>query len=312
MHLKNLLLFALAFAMINANATVIPVHSRVENDSLLLKKADSFYFAGQWTSAIPLYKTYLQHADNPTIWQRLGYSYQMSQHPADAEMAYRTSLEHTSAPFMKGYILMRMAETFAERSIEDSSLACINRAIDNGSIDFFSVDSSVAFASMRSKGKLTEVRQKLYVNAYPCMKEPHSSDFDFWVGEWDVYITGTKTLIGRSSIIKEDGGCTIMEHFTSVNLPASGHSINYYDLNTHSWIQLYVGSGGRGQLFSNGVYQDKAMRFTYSVDRGGKRLTGNFIFFDMGPDTCRQYNDISTDGGKTFKVNYDYTYVRRK
>jgi len=165
---------------------------------------------------------------------------------------------------------------------------------------------------MRSKGLLKNVREKLYANAYPCMKQEHSRDFDFWLGEWKVFITGTETLIGKSSITKDDGGCTVMEHYTSITLPYSGHSINFYNPSAKYWEQLYVGSGGRGQLYTNGECRDSAMRFDYTIVAGDKKMPGHFIFYNLGPDKVRQYQDLSSDGGLTYKVNYDYTYVRVK
>ncbi|MEW6208480.1 MAG: hypothetical protein AB1631_08935 [Acidobacteriota bacterium] len=39
-----------------------------------------------------------------------------------------------------------------------------------------------------------------------------------------------------------------------------------------------------------------------------RRLT----FFNLGADRVRQFSERSTDGGKTWAVGYDFTYIRKK
>ena len=34
----------------------------------------------------------------------------------------------------------------------------------------------------------------------PTCDAPEHRAFDFWIGEWDAYVTGTENLAGRSSI----------------------------------------------------------------------------------------------------------------
>jgi hypothetical protein len=35
-------------------------------------------------------------------------------------------------------------------------------------------------------------------------------------------------------------------------------------------------------------------------------------FTPLGPDKVRQFEENSSDGGKTWTVGYDFTYVRKK
>jgi hypothetical protein len=55
------------------------------------------------------------------------------------------------------------------------------------------------------------------------------------------------------------------------------------------------------------------MRFTFEQlnPQGGKQ-TGRFIFFNEGPDQVRQFNEVSSDGGKTWTTLYDFVYKRKK
>jgi len=44
----------------------------------------------------------------------------------------------------------------------------------------------------------------------------------------------------------------------------------------------------------------------------GTKLKRQLQFFPLGPDKVRQFSQGSTDGGKTWTVEYDFTYIRKK
>jgi hypothetical protein len=169
------------------------------------------------------------------------------------------------------------------------------------------------FKNIRQAPNYAEIKQKVYEAVYPCTKEPKAQDFDFWIGEWDVYQTVSKYLVGHSSVQSISGSCAILENWTST-AAHNGKSINYYDPLAGKWEQDWVGSGGGAdqQHFINGEYNNGAMRFIYEKMTNGKKSTGNFIFYNIDRNTVRQYQDVLNDDGKTYTVSYDFTYVRKK
>ena len=92
--------------------------------------------------------------------------------------------------------------------------------------------------------------------------------------------------------------------------------MNFINPQNKKWEQVWVGSGGPPNhvgRFYNGEYRDDAMRFDFEqTSPTGQKLTGRFTFFNQGPDQVRQLNEVSSDGGTTWSVNYDLTYKRRK
>jgi hypothetical protein len=144
------------------------------------------------------------------------------------------------------------------------------------------------------------------------MGDHHAREFDFWIGEWNVYVTGTKNYAGHSLIQMISGGCALLENWDS---PAgNGKSINFIDPVTNKWKQSWAGSYANGiQEFTNGEYKDSAMRFIFErTNVQGNKIIGRFIFYNEGPDQVRQFNETSADGGKTWTTTYDFTYVRKK
>ena len=55
----------------------------------------------------------------------------------------------------------------------------------------------------------------------PCGSAEHRQ-FDFWVGEWDVFATGTSKQVATSRIEKLHGGCTIRENWMPTSNPGGG------------------------------------------------------------------------------------------
>ena len=75
-----------------------------------------------------------------------------------------------------------------------------------------------------------------------CCTEAHTQ-FDFWLGEWEVSLpNGTKA--GENTIVKEHGGCVIKESWTNTNGNFTGTSFNYYNTTTEQWEQLWLDVAG--------------------------------------------------------------------
>jgi hypothetical protein len=83
----------------------------------------------------------------------------------------------------------------------------------------------------------------------PCTG-PEYRAFDFWLGEWTVTdAQGAKQ--GDNSITREEGGCLILERWTSAS-GSTGQSYNFYDPGPKKWRQVWV-SGGAVIDYSGGL-----------------------------------------------------------
>jgi hypothetical protein len=153
-------------------------------------------------------------------------------------------------------------------------------------------------------------------DGYPCMGDAKAREFDFWIGEWDAFVTGTENLAGYSKIERASGGCMILENWTSKSeKPFEGKSINFVDPVTKKWKQVWVGSGQSPNAteFLNGEYREGAMRFEFaSTNAQQQPILVQFHFYNQGPNQVRQLHQTSADGGKTWVVSYDFTYKRKQ
>mgnify|MGYP003654069513 CR=1 FL=1 len=90
-----------------------------------------------------------------------------------------------------------------------------------------------------------------------CDASPGFADFDFWVGDWDVYDT-SNMLVGTNSIEKKENGCLLMETWAGAG-GSTGISLNYFNPVTERWQQLWVSAGA------------------YAIDIEGGLLDGSMV-----------------------------------
>ncbi|MBV8858046.1 MAG: hypothetical protein JOZ02_14020 [Acidobacteria bacterium] len=143
----------------------------------------------------------------------------------------------------------------------------------------------------------------------PCPSSAEARQFDFWVGEWDVYDPrGNK--VGTSVIERIANGCGILENWTGA-MGGEGKSVNFYDPHAGKWFQYWIGTDGNPQRYS-GEYRDGALRFAgEAYTQNGTRYPTRLTFFNLDANTVRQLSERSEDDGKTWLVGYDFKYVRR-
>jgi ketosteroid isomerase-like protein len=150
--------------------------------------------------------------------------------------------------------------------------------------------------------------------ARPCMHNPRYREFDFWIGDWDVRPTGQPPTgpAARNTVTLEENGCVVMEHW---NAPGGSHgqSFNIYDRSIDRWRQTWVDASG-GQHDYRGQLKDGNMAFLGDIpapNGQSGRVPVRLTFFRIGTDSVRQFSEISSDSGRTWRTNYDLTYIRR-
>src|ERR1700748_2606122 len=75
----------------------------------------------------------------------------------------------------------------------------------------------------------------------PACTAPEFRQFDFWVGHWDVYPTGTDQLVAHSLIENLYAGCAIRENWMPLaGQGGPGGSLNVYRPAEHRWRQTWT------------------------------------------------------------------------
>ncbi|MBL0356609.1 MAG: hypothetical protein IPP72_06780 [Chitinophagaceae bacterium] len=150
----------------------------------------------------------------------------------------------------------------------------------------------------------------------PC-SEPVYRQFDFWLGEWEVFNTnGSKA--GDSKILIMLDSCVIREEWTSTTLQQgvryAGRSYNTYNKAKKTWQQYWVDNAGGVTEFCNGHFENNKMILETDNTKqpDGTYKIQKMTFYGLGPDKVRQWGESSTDGGKTWNTDFDLAYRKKK
>jgi tetratricopeptide (TPR) repeat protein len=280
-----------------------------------LQAADSLYMSRNWAAAKTKYAKYLgDTSENNMVWNRLGFCNQNLGLYEDALRDYNKALSKNPPAPVKSSALFRMSMVNSILNKPKEAGDWLMKSTASGYNSLHDLDSLDEFKNLRSSPDFNEIRKKVYEIIYPCSREPRNRDFDFWIGDWNCYRTGTQILSGYSHVESIAGGCAILENYTSTQA-YTGKSFNFYDTITAKWEQDWIGSGGSGdrQHYYQGEFKDGAMHFSYeTTNPGGQKVKGTFIFYFIDKDTVRQYQDVTDENGKTLSVTYDLTYQRKR
>ncbi|HXV73289.1 MAG TPA: hypothetical protein VD713_01030 [Sphingomonadales bacterium] len=143
-----------------------------------------------------------------------------------------------------------------------------------------------------------------------CEESPAYAEFDFWVGEWDVYSTdGTETYQGHNSIQKLAAGCLVYEHWTGAQ-GGEGYSMNYFDPVDGRWRQVWV-SQNLSIDYSGGRDAEGRMVLEGTIHYYGPKASFPFrgIWKPNGDGTVLQHFDQQDPASGEWRVWFEGLYV---
>lgn len=142
----------------------------------------------------------------------------------------------------------------------------------------------------------------------PCAAPEHRQ-FDFWVGEWDVFPTTGGDKVAQSRIERLHDGCVIREQWMPTG-KGGGSSLNNYDPQARRWRQTWVDSSNARVDFAGGLDREAMVLtgFWKGVNGPGRDGTVRMRYTREAGDAVRQLGEVSTDGGKSWSPSFDFTY----
>ncbi len=87
-----------------------------------------------------------------------------------------------------------------------------------------------------------------------------------------------------------------------------GQSLNFYDFVAKRWNQIWVDANTQVTRFE-GSFTDGAMRLRGErVSKKGERIPVKMTLTPLPDGRVRQLGESTSDGGKTWTVDYDFYY----
>ena len=140
----------------------------------------------------------------------------------------------------------------------------------------------------------------------PC-RDAEYRQFDFWVGNWEVFRLDGK-LAGTNSITKEYGGCVVHERYVTPGR-YTGESLNSYDPARKVWHQTWVDNSGT-LLLLEGQFNGKSMVLEgRTIDGAAKEIKHRITWTPNADGTVRQLWESTDDKGARTVV-FDGLYKR--
>ncbi len=300
-----------AFTALMAAMTLGPaVRAQAAGPSDLASRADRAWRAADWTQAQTLYEQLTREQPESYIyWLRLGSALHRTGADPVALEALRRAQERGAPANLAEY---QVALIRAALHQPDAALAALAKSVRDGHGRPDLMRDAPEFRELRNEARFRALVDAAEVNQEPCTHRPESRQFDFWIGDWNVTTTREHTRAGSSHIERTLGSCVIWENWTSAGESGyAGKSYNVYDDTAHRWEQFWVDNQG-GMLHFAGALRNGVMDFRTDAlpQSDGRTLLRHLRFFPIDPHTVRQLSEGSTDGGKSWQVEYDFTYVR--
>ncbi|GAA4219162.1 hypothetical protein [Actinocatenispora rupis] len=147
------------------------------------------------------------------------------------------------------------------------------------------------------------------------------SDFDFFIGTWNVVNHRRTTLLagcddwetfpGTSTCrqIFEGGGNT--DEIVFPTLGSRGFTLRLFDVERKEW-SLYWASSRTGTLFPPvvGTFTDGRGDFYGDDTHEGRPIRAHFVWSDITANSARWEQEFSADGGKTWESNWIMEFTR--
>lgn len=269
------------------------------------------YDGKDWAKSAKLYAQIVQTAPNPRAWYRLGVSLNKIGENDKAIEAFEKGRALGLPPQFAEY---GIAVVFVSKKDKDKAFEHLEKAAQNGLGQPEQLSADPDLAELKSDARFAKILEEVTHNQKPCASTVENRQFDFWLGEWRVVTTQGETPAGDSKIELILGDCVIQENWISGgNIGYSGKSYNIYNTALKRWEQYWVDNAG-GNIFFYGGLKDGVMDYwTDEIPQpDGKRLKRHLQFIKLNPDTIRQFSRGSNDDGKTWFVEYDFTYNRKE
>ena len=271
------------------------------------QEADALFEAKQWSAAAQAYRLQTQaNPDDGRAWYRFAISARESGDMASAQSALQKAIALEFAP------IRAQIEHATQWVVAGNNEAAVDQLREIYAGGFTAVGlftGNPVLASMTGLEAFDELIAEMSVQAYPCEHDERFSEFDFWLGEWEVR-DAAGNLAGRNRIEKVERGCLLTESWTGAS-GSTGFSINYVDMSDGKWVQIWNAAGGTQINYRGGMTED-GMRMVGAIQGVGGGASAPFRgLWALLPDgRVRQFFEQSNDGGESWTTWFDGYYTR--
>jgi hypothetical protein len=148
----------------------------------------------------------------------------------------------------------------------------------------------------------------------PCAAA-EQKQFEFWVGSWDATWPGqTAGEIGHgtNNITRILDGCVVQENFASQDTTQlRGISVSIFNPNSGKWKQTWVDNQGSYLDFTGEFANGQMILQREAIQKNGTKSLQRMVWKNITPSEFDWSWEASTDGGKTWQVQWPIHYKKK-
>ena len=277
-----------------------------------MQEAGALLDQQDWQAASVAYaKIVLDQPENGLAWQLLGYSLHAN---GDLDRALRVHQKTATFPAVRPIALYNVACVHALQGRTDQAFDFLRQSMEAGFNDPNQYGSDPDLRSLHSDPRWEELGAQLRgeVTDDASMKKrgrtvalasmAADQRFDFWVGEWDVYMGEQK--VTEWKVAKELEGKVIRQ-----TGPNSMTVVNY-NPTTKKWHMTWMSTEGHHDVLTGGL-EGNAMVMHQKVVREAPGSIGRWVIKDIRKNAFTTDWQLSSDNGKTWSSESQMTCWRR-
>ncbi|MBU2491857.1 MAG: hypothetical protein KJ571_04475 [Bacteroidetes bacterium] len=279
------------------------------NSQPLKENADKEFTDGNYIKSAELFNEYLSTEENKKdgqAWQSLAFSYYQLENYEEALNAFLKSEEHEAPVNIRS--IVQTGISYLKMKNKEKAYEYLDKAVTAG-LPPRLLKSNNRLDEINNEEKFQKLLSKAEENAFPCRNNPLNRQFDFWLGDWQVYANGQ--YVANSKIEYSLEGCLIIENYEAFS-GYSGKSINFYDAGDKIWQQIWTDISGNVSRYSGELKDGKMYLWGENIDKAGSKSLVRMEFTPNDDGSVRQLYEGSNDGGKTWSIYFDGLYKKKQ
>lgn len=277
--------------------------------------ANQYFQQKEWTNAIQAYQPIVAaQPKNYRAWYRLGIAYVETNQAEQALIAFEKATKDSQIPV--SLIFYQSARANKQLGDTESMWAHLERAVQSGYRLLDVIGQEPLWDDVRDTATFNSLLVDIDKTIRPCVYNSQYNDFDFWLGEWEVYGNANKQgpLVGNSKITKEQENCLIIERWDGA-VSSTGTSMNFYDGIKGKWVQHWQSNSGTNISIEGGL-KEGSMVLTGKIyyPNTEKNPVRHFrgTWTTIAPSMIKQSFEESIDKGQTWYPWFEGFYFKQK
>ena len=142
-------------------------------------------------------------SDGLSLWERLVYCLWVADYgmrnAGDLDTASRALERAATNGLSPVRIGVEKSRILVSSGHTDEATEELNALLANGFTSVGIITGDPVLSSMAGQAAYDELVTKMSVQAFPCAYDEKFSEFNYWLGEWDVHVAGGQ-LVGQNSV----------------------------------------------------------------------------------------------------------------